>query len=314
MESQQFEYRTTQYKMLLILSAEDLSQSYRRMRYLREYSDWQKEEAVRIVKKQNEIIRRKVQLEKSRKDKQQLLAQREDENKKLENEENLQQREVREINKRQKDLQRQLQQQRKEAEALDSQIENFIAEDVRASEKNTASSPKPAEKASSGATASKPSEPTPSVKGNYVMNESEATLSKDFATNKGILPYPLTGNYKIVSRFGEHQHQELSHVRTSNNGVDIQTTAGSEARAIFKGVITRVFVMPGYNNNVIVRHGNYLTVYSNLSQVYVKAGDVVATRQTIGKIYTDTEKGNETVLHFEIWKERAKLNPETWVK
>lgn len=312
MQNQQQEHRTTQYKMLLILSAENLTQSYRRMRYLREYSDWQKEEAERIVKKQTEIMRRKAELEKSRKDKQALLIQREDENKKLEEEEQLQQKEVRELNKKQKDLQQLLQQKRKEADALNRQIDHLIAEDIKDSEKN-----KPVETAATKpeGTTSQPTTTKPAAaKGNYVMTESEVHLSKDFATNKGKLPYPLTGKYTIVSTFGEHQHQELSNVRTNNNGIDIQTTAGTEARAIFKGVVTRVFVMPGFNNNVIIRHGNYLTVYSNLSEVYVKAGDVVATRQSIGKIYTDTQKGHETILHFQIWKERTKLNPVAWIK
>ncbi len=315
MQSQQQEHRTTQYKMLLILSAENLTQSYRRMRYLREYSDWQKEEADRIVKKQSEITRRKTELEKSRNEKQNLLAERESENKKLEEEEQLQQKEVRDLNKKQKDLQLLLDQKRKEANALNKQIENLIAEDIKNSERNKSvetAETKPAE-TSSEAT-SKSATTSSSTKGNYVLTESEVHLSKDFAGNKGKLPYPLTGKYTIVSTFGEHQHQELSHVRTNNNGIDIQTTAGAEARAIFKGVVTRVFVMPGFNNNVIIRHGNYLTVYSNLSEVYVKAGDVVATRQSIGKIFTDTEKGNETILHFQIWQERTKLNPSPWIR
>ncbi|MDR0393785.1 MAG: peptidoglycan DD-metalloendopeptidase family protein [Tannerella sp.] len=302
MQNQQQEHRTAQYKMLLILSAENLSQSYRRMRYLREYSDWQKEEAERIIKKQDEIARRKIELENSRGEKQKLLTQREQENKTLEDEEHLQQKEVRELNRKQKELQRQLREKKKQADALNKQIDNLITEDIKDS--RTKVPPVPA---SEKATASQPET-------NYVMTESETHLSKDFADNKGKLPFPLTGNYAIVSRFGQQQHQELSYVKTNNNGIDIQTTAGSEARAIFKGVVTRVFVMPGYNNNVIIRHGDYLTVYSNLSQVYVKAGDVVVTRQTIGQIFTDTEKGNETILHFQIWKERTKLNPVTWIK
>jgi septal ring factor EnvC (AmiA/AmiB activator) len=312
MQNQQREHRTAQYKMLLILSAENLTQSYRRMRYLREYSDWQKTEAARIVAKQNEITLRKAELEKSRNDKQELLAQREQENKKLETEERIQQKEVRELNKRKTDLQRQLQQKQKEADALNRQIELLITEDIRDSENKS-----PA--ATTGKT-SKPAAPetakpaTAETSKNYRMTESELNLSKDFAGNKGKLPYPLIGKCTIISSFGEHQHQELSHVRTNNNGVDILTTSGSDALAIFNGVVTRVFVMPGYNNNVIVRHGDYLTVYSNLSQVYVKAGDIVVTRQALGKVFTDTGKGNETILHFQIWKERTKLNPASWIR
>ena len=160
------------------------------------------------------------------------------------------------------------------------------------------------------ATASKPA----ATKDSYVLLGSEVVLSKEFESNRGKLPFPLTGKYTIVSSFGEQQHQELSYVRTNNNGIDIQTTAGSDARAIFRGIVTRVFVMPGFNNNVIIRHGDYLTVYSNLSNVNVKAGDVVAPNQTIGKIFTDTSKGNETILHFQLWKERTKLNPAVWIK
>jgi septal ring factor EnvC (AmiA/AmiB activator) len=334
MQNRQQEQRSAQYKMLLILSAENFAQSFRRMRYIREYSNWQKEEAERIINKQNEIADRKAELEKIRNDKQKLLTQREQENKKLETEKQLQQKEVRELNKKQKELQVQLQQKKKEADALNKEIDALIAEDIlKSGENNPAATSETSEtSATSGTSGTTPKSVTPdpskstpaNVKTarpetaksatNYRMTNTELNLSKNFADNKGKLPYPLNGNFTIISSFGEHQHQELSHVRTNNNGIDLQTTSGAEACAIFKGVVTRVFVMPGYNNNVIVRHGNYLTVYSNLSQVYVRAGDVVETLQPLGKIFTDTEKGNETVLHFQIWKERAKLNPTVWIK
>jgi len=373
MQNQQQEYRATQYKLLLILSADNLSQTYRRMRYLREYALWQKEEAERIVTKQSDLMSRKEELEKTRSEKQELLKQRENENKKLIDEEKFQQREVRELNTKQKELQRLLDQKRKEADALNREIDRLIAEDIKNSEKNIAAAANETEASgakaiittpseikspdttsagvttpsgmvvtttssseatssgtgvsattSSGAGVSAPVTSAPAAKtaeakspasGNsYVLLGSEALISKEFESSKGKLPFPLTGNYTIVSSFGEQQHQELSYVRTNNNGIDIQTTAGTEVNSIFRGVVTRVFVMPGFNNNVIIRHGDFLSVYSNLSQVYVKAGDVVSTSQIIGKIFTDTEKGNETVLHFQLWKERTKLNPALWVK
>ncbi|MDR2774197.1 MAG: peptidoglycan DD-metalloendopeptidase family protein [Tannerella sp.] len=334
MLNRQQEQRTAQYKMLLILSAKDIAQSFRRMRYLREYSDWQKKEAERIINKQNEIADRKAELEKTRNDKQILLTQREEENKKLELEEQLQQEEVRELNKKRKELQTQLQQKKKEADNLNKEIEALIAEDILNSGKNSSAATSGTVPESAAPETAKPAASTggksaahgtvsesaahahgkTAPAANYRMTETELHLAKDFAGNKGKLPYPLNGNFTVISIFGEHQHQELSHVRTNNNGIDLQTTSGAEACAIFKGVVTRVFVMPGYNNNVIVRHGNYLSVYSNLSQVYVRAGDVVETLQPLGKIFTDTEKGNETILHFQIWKERAKLNPSAWIK
>ena len=145
------------------------------------------------------------------------------------------------------------------------------------------------------------------------MTKEEKQLSDNFANNKGKLPYPVTGSHFIVSPFGEQQHQDLKYVRTNNNGIDIQTTSGAEAIAVFKGEVTRIFTIPGYNHSVIVRHGNYLTVYSNLSQVYVKAGDHVSTKQSIGKIYSDPDNGNATILHFQLWKEKTKLNPAPWL-
>ena len=151
------------------------------------------------------------------------------------------------------------------------------------------------------------------VKGGYAMTREEKKLSDNFANNKGRLPYPVTGRHTIVGTFGEQQHQDLKYVRTNNSGIDIQTSPGADARAVFNGEVTRVFVVPGYNNSVIIRHGNYLTVYSNLSQVYVKAGDRVSTRQSIGKIFTDSEDGNATILHFQLWKEKTKLNPAPWL-
>ena len=436
MQNQQIEYRSTQHKLLMILSAENLTQSYRRMRYLREYAGWQKEEGDRIVKKQAEIMLHKTELEKTRKEKQDLFTQRENENKKIQEEEKLQQKEVRDLNNKQKDLQRTIEQKQKETDALNNQIEKLISEEIAEKNKKatlaeaksketstpvtktpvtktpvttttetaasgptstgtTSSGPTSTGTTSSGAasskitssgtalsgtattastastasttastttatattsgvassgaastgiastgtastgiastgtassdmissktalsgTASKTTETNSSPAKNIAASlESEATLTKNFTNSKGKLPFPLTGRFTVIGSFGEHQHQELTYVRTNNNGIDIQSTAGAEARAIFKGVVTRVFIMPGYNNSVIIRHGDYLTVYSNLVSVYVNAGDVVTSQQTIGRVFTDTEKGNETILHFQIWKERTKLNPSAWLR
>ncbi|MGL5894199.1 MAG: murein hydrolase activator EnvC family protein, partial [Bacteroidales bacterium] len=121
------------------------------------------------------------------------------------------------------------------------------------------------------------------------------------------------GSYTIIGRFGTQQHKDHKFVTTENKGIDILVKSGTDARAAFEGVVSKVFVVPGYNNSIIVRHGNYLTVYSNLSQVYVKAGDKVSTRQVLGRIYSDPDENNKSVLHFQLWKETTKLNPELWL-
>jgi murein DD-endopeptidase MepM/ murein hydrolase activator NlpD len=105
----------------------------------------------------------------------------------------------------------------------------------------------------------------------------------------------------------------LTKVSVNCNGIELETTPDNEARAVFDGIVSRIFVLPGYHNSIIVRHGNYLTLYSLLEQVYVKQGDKVNTGQVLGKIYTDRENGNSTLLHFELWKEQTKLDPLPWL-
>lgn len=308
--------QTSQDKLLFILSAESFTQSMRRMRYLREFAYWQKQQANDIIKKQEEITARQTQLKATREEKQALLQTRENERQKLQGEETSQKKEVQQLNKKQKDLQAQLRKKRQQANALNKQIEKLIAEEIAkaeaeakaARERAAAAAKKPGEK-----TEPIKEERTADVKGGYAMTPAEKRLSQDFAGNRGRLPLPLEGRYTIVGYFGEQQHQQLKYVRTNNSGIDIQTSPGTDARAVFNGEVTSIFVIPGFNNSVIVRHGNYLTVYSNLSQVYVKKGDKVTTRQPLGKIFSDTENANETILHFQLWKEKTKLNPTPWL-
>ena len=313
-----YKRHSSQDKLLFILSAESFSQSMRRMRYLREYADWQKRQANDIVEKQAEISRKQAEMEKTRAEKRALLGTRQEESKKRESEEASQKEEVQLLNKRQKDLKADLQKKRRQAEALNRQIEKQIAEEIARAEAEAKAAREQAAAKGKPVPESK-NEPireerVADTKGGYAMTKAEKQLSDNFANNRGRLPYPVAGRHTIVSTFGEQQHQELKYVRTSNSGIDIQTSPGADARAVFNGEVTRVFVVPGYNNSVIVRHGNYLTVYSNLSQVYVKAGDRVSTRQAIGRIYSDPEDGNSTILHFQLWKEKTKLNPQPWLE
>lgn len=314
-------------KLLFILSAGSFTQSLRRIRYLREYADWQKRQAAEIIGKQQEIEAKQAELEKTRAEKQTLLGSREEETKQLQSEETNQKEEVQQLSKKQKELRAELTRKKRQADALNRQIEKQIAEEIARAEAEAKAAREKAERerrareraAAKGKTmpdtdtAPVREERVADTKGGYAMTKAEKRLSDDFAGNRGRLPYPVEGKHTIVASFGEQQHQELKYVRTSNSGIDIQTTPGAEARAVFNGVVTRVFVVPGYNNSIIVRHGNYLTVYSNLSEVYVKAGDQVTTRQPIGRIFVDSEAGNTTILHFQLWKEKTKLNPAPWL-
>jgi septal ring factor EnvC (AmiA/AmiB activator) len=303
----------SQDKLLFILSADNFSQSIRRMRYLREYADWQKRQAGEIIGKQRIIMAKREELEKSRIEKQQLLIIRESESRKLETEEIGQKKEVDELNKKQKQLQADLKKKQRQADALNRQIEKQIAEEVaRANEEARAAR----EQKTGGKEDAKVSkERIPESKGGYAMTKEEKKLSDDFVKNRGRLPFPVSGQYSIVRPYGEQQHPDLKYVRTNNNGIDILTIAGAEVRAVFNGEVTNIFKLDDNSDNSImfIRHGNYLTIYANLSEVYVKKGDKVNTRQALGKVYSDDEDENANILHFELRKEKVKQNPSIWL-
>lgn len=139
-------------------------------------------------------------------------------------------------------------------------------------------------------------------------------LTGDFAANKGKLPFPVAGRYTIISNLGTNTHPDLAKVKIDNLGIDIQVPPGTSARAVFDGVISSVFRLDGYNNVVIVRHGEYLTVYAGLDALAVRKGDKVHAGQNIGTIVVDHDDDDRTVLHFEVRREKQKLNPTEWVK
>ena len=283
----------SQDKLLFILSAESFGQSLRRMRYLREYAQWQKRQATDIISRQSEINRQQLELKKTREEKTRLLASREEEQQKLQVEEKSQKDEIAQLGKKKSLLQAQLKEKQKQANQLNRMIEKQIAEEIAQAERERKAREAAVRKNKKEGTTTTPLEERKAdVKGGYAMTKEEKALSNYFSENRGRLPYPVTGNkHIIVGQFGEHQHAALEHVRTNNNGIDILADTGAEARAVFNGVVTRVFTIPGFNNSVIIRHGNYLTVYSNLNRVYVKAGDVAKlppVRMSFGKDVIDS--------------------------
>lgn len=304
-----YKRRSGQDKMLFILSADNFTQSMRRARYLREYSGWQKSQAKDITVKQEEVNKKRELARQTLAEKEKLLAQREDEHGKLQGEETNQKKQAQELSKKQKNLQAELRKKKKQADDLNRTIERLIAEEIARAEAEARAAREKARAEGKEPAVVREAE----SKGGYAMTKEEQKLSADFGKNRGKLPAPINMPFTTISRFGRQQHAQLKHVVVFNNGIDLQTTPGADARAVFNGVVTRVFVVPGFNNAVIVRHGNYLTVYSNLSQVYVKNGDKVSTKQALGKIYTDVEDGNVTILNLQLWKETTKLDPAPWL-
>lgn len=163
--------------------------------------------------------------------------------------------------------------------------------------------------------AAAPTLPTAPVTGESGVATSGAIASGgDFDAAKGKLPFPVSGSYTIVKRFGTQQHPTLPHVTINSSGIDLATSAGAPVRCVFDGEVSAVFRPDGYNNVVVIRHGRYMTVYANLGSISVSTGQKVKAGQTIGTVYSDPANDNRSILHFEIRNQRAKENPENWLR
>ncbi len=313
--SVQYMYRnkSIQEKLMFIFSAENLSQTYRRLRYVQEYANYQRLQAIEIERKQKQVGAKKEELETTRSAKEKLLKEGEAEKKKLEKQEKDRQQILNGLKRKQKGLQSEINKKRRSAQKLNAQIDRLIEEEIekarkRAEEEARKEAAKKGKKPAEKTTVSK----APVQKGTvdkFRMNSEDRQLSGTFESNKGRLPMPITGAYVIVGRYG--QYAVAKNVRLDNKGIDIRGKEGAKARAVFDGEVSAIFKYNGLNN-VLIRHGNYISVYCNLSSVSVTKGSKVKTRDEIGAVHKDAS-GN-VVLHFQLRKETQKLNPEVWLK
>ena len=331
--SVQYMYRnkSVQEKLMFIFSAENLSQTYRRMRYVQEYANFQSLQGMEIERKQKQIAAKKREVEQTKKAKQNLLKQGEAEKIKLEIQEKERQTLLANLQKKQKGIQNEIRKKKRSAEQLNAQIDRLIEIEIEKARKRAeeearrkaaaeaaakAAAAKKAENITTGGvTRSKSTEKNEDTRKaapveKFSLNNEDRQLSGSFERNRGILPVPITGPYVIVSHYGQYAVDGLRNVKLDNKGIDIKGKPGAQARAVFDGEVSAIFQYNGLNN-ILVRHGNYISVYCNLSSVSVSKGSKVNTRTVLGTIHTDSS-GN-TVLHFQLRKETAKLNPELWV-
>jgi Membrane-bound metallopeptidase len=318
-----YKNRSVQDKLLFILSAKTLSQTYRRLRYVREYADYQRLQGEEILKKQEQVNQKKTELQQVKKAKASLLKEREVEKEKLEAQEKEKRTLVANLQKKQRGLQNELNKKRKEANQLNARIDRLIAEEIekarkRAAEearKEAAARKKAAAKETKSAATSSSEKATTKKAApleTYTMDKADRELSGSFVSNRGKLPMPITGPYIITSRYGQYSVEGLRNVKLDNKGIDIQGKPGAQARAIFNGKVAAVFQLNGLFN-ILIRHGNYISVYCNLSSASVKTGDTVTARQVLGQVFSDGADNGRTVLHFQLRKEKEKLNPEPWL-
>ena len=344
-------------KIMFVLSAESFDQSYRRLRYLQEYSEYRKDQVREIEKVKVEIAHKNDSLVVHKTTKEKVVQQKETEAQNLTKDQKHEKVLLTDLSKKEKKLRADLKVQQRKAAELNNKIERIIAAEIRKSEarrqatekkrvaeanrhiaeanKRIAEENKHIEADNKRIKAEKKSRSTKATSRNTaeiratkpeiksvvvpssgssvsVLTREETLLSGNFERNVGRLPWP-TSNGFISGHFGIQQHAVLKHVTTNNKGVYIQTPSGSNARAVFEGVVTQRFSIPGSNNAVIIQHGNYRTVYANLTQIFVKEGDKVSAKQAIGRIYTDDDNGNKTELYFQVWKDKNLQNPENWI-
>ena len=312
-----YKNKSIEEKLMFIFSAKNLGQTYRRMRYVREYATYQRLQGEEILKKQEQIRQKKKERQQVKAAKESLLKEREGEKVKLEAQEKEKRTLVANLQKKQKGLQNEINKKRREANQLNARIDKLIAEEIERAHKRAQEEARreaTAHKKTDGKESSGTGGTTAKSKplDAYTMSKADRELSGNFAANRGKLPMPISGAYIITSHYGQYAVEGLRNVKLDNKGIDIQGKPGAQARAIFDGKVAAVFQLNGLFN-VLIRHGNYISVYCNLSSASVKIGDTVKTKQPIGQVFSDGADNGRTVLHFQLRREKEKLNPEPWL-
>lgn len=274
--------------LLFIFSSEDFNQAMRRMRYIRELNDLVKVKIEEIKDTQEKINEQLEKNESNRREIEKVMAKEKEENASLKKDRDKLNKDVASMKKKESQIQSDIKKKENETKKLKKQIEKIIAEEIK-----------------------KAKEREELAKKNNTKSV-DYNLSSNFAQNKGKLPYPVEQGI-ITGKYGLSPHPTQKKVTVNNNGVDISTTKGAKARSVFDGEVSYV-MLQGNNNVILIRHGLYFTLYSNLEKVFVKAGEKVTTGQEIGRVHTNVSDG-KTILHFEIWQEnRTTVNPALWIK
>ncbi len=276
-------YRTSKgtSEIAYILSAKDFNQGYKRVKYLQQITKIRRQETEIIQELKTEIEVSKKKMEEDLANISVLRSREEQQRNLLRNEQDSQQKVVRNLSNKERQLQRDLEDKKRIARKIESEISKLIAEERRKTSTT---------------------ELTPEQK----------LISDNFYENRGRLPWPVEKGV-VTSHFGIHNHPVLKYVVENNNDIEITSSGETPVRSVFKGSVARVFSIQGANMSIILKHGKYYTVYSNLVNVAVKAGDKVDTKQLLGYVYNDRERGDEAVLKFMITEEKVNLDPELWI-
>lgn len=311
-----------------LFSASSFSDVTARYRYLREFSDWRKRKMQEISNASNLLGSQRRQLGSLQSERRKTLSSLTENESQLRSKRDETDKVVAKLKKEGSQLQKTIDNNQRKLKKLENELDRMIlAEQKRQAEAQRKAEQAARQKKQQTASKNKKqpqrktvNKPSASAKGNSGMaavtsgNAESRALSGSFESNRGRLLFPVRGRYTIVKGFGRQTHPDLPNVVTDNPGIDIAASEGAKARSIFEGTVSGIFSQDGYNKVVMVRHGSYISIYANLSSINVRMGEKVRANQDLGTIYRDPEYGNKPVLHFELRRERAKLNPMQWIR
>jgi len=280
---QSYKSRNTYDQWMFLFASDDFYQAYRRLKYLQEYNDYRRNKAAEIVATTRALEDEIQELEKKKDERLSVLIVKEQETRSLEKDSHHKAKMVNDLKLQERKLKEELRKQRRDWRKMDKEIQRLIELELH--------------KGSSG-------------KGRLPLTPAEQKLSKSFEANAGKLPWPSERGI-ITSRYGIHNHEQLSNIQVNNKGIDIRCEKGSSARAVFSGKVVKVIKLPQYYA-VLVKHGDYYTIYNRLSTVVVDKDEMIETKQRIGTVWTNTENG-ETILSFEVRKLKETQNPQKWL-
>jgi septal ring factor EnvC (AmiA/AmiB activator) len=286
-----YQNKSKQNRLMFLLSSESFFQGFKRLQYMKQYTDYRKEQGAQIMAKTEELSRLNADLNEERKVKEVLLAQ----NKKAKNqlfaEIQTQKALLGTIRKNETKYTSAIDAKRKEARKIDQQIERLIRSAIAASNKKSGSTTKNSSK--------------------FILTPEATIIANNFSANKGKLIWPVEKGIKSQG-FGVYSDPVYPGIKHQSNGVIIATDEGSKARAIFEGEVIAILAVPGGNKGVQIKHGNFISTYYNLSDLYVKKGDKVTSKEELGTVYTNRNNG-QTRLKFYLYQDTSRLNPEEWV-
>ncbi len=295
-----FRNQSSYNKLMFVFAAQNFNQAYKRLKYLQQFSEYRQRQAKYIEEAQKKLELKREELEVNKKAKNGLLIEEQEEKVTLGKEKSQQEKMAKQLSAKESTLRKQLQAKQAQQRKLDNQIQAIIKKEIEAARKKAE-----AEARAKGQTVSGDKNSS----SNLTLTPEAKALSNQFNANRGKLPWPVEKG-TIIEYFGTHEHPQLKGVMIQNNGIDIKTSSGASARAIFNGTVSGVIQIPGGLNAVLVRHGEYTTVYSNLKSVNVKMGQSVSTKQSIGTVATEEDIAS---MELQIWKGINKLNPTEWL-